>query len=772
VERWFRATHGQPSEPQRLGWPHIQAGRHTLIAAPTGSGKTLAAFLAAIDDLVKSGLAGELSAEVRVLYVSPLKALSNDIEKNLQEPLSGIRQQLIELGLEPVEIRSLVRTGDTKASERAKLRKAPPHILVTTPETLYILLTSEGGRQALASVRTVIVDEIHAVIADKRGAHLGLSLERLAALVKGPLTRVGLSATQKPIEVVARFLVGAGPSSDVRVRGALSAGRENVDGANLDCAIVDCGHRRHMRLSLELPESPLEAVMSGEVWGEVYDRIAKLVEQNTTTLVFVSNRRLAERLCRHLGERLGEERVAAHHGSLSKETRLDAERRLKAGQLKVLVATASLELGIDIGAVDLVCQLGSTRSIARLLQRVGRAGHQLSGVPDGKLFPLSKNDLVECAALVDSVRRGELDAVLEPRAPLDILAQQVVAMAAAEDWSEEALFERVRASYSYRDLAREQFDKVLDMLANGWSTSRGRRSALIRHDAVTRRVQGRKAARLTALTNGGAIPDNADYRVVLEPEEIHVGSVGEDFAIESMAGDIFQLGNASWRILKVENGLVRVADARGEPPNIPFWVGEAPARTDELSKSVSRLRADLAERLQLGDEVVDTLEATVRWSIDERGLPEAAARQLVDYLAAAARTLGVLPTLDTVVVERFFDEAQNTHVVIHSSFGARVNRAWGLALRKRFCKTFNFELQAAATEDAIILSLGPTHSFDLTSVGQFLKSASAEGVLVQALLDSPMFEIRWRHNATRSLATQRFSRGKKSTGEPGADSRQ
>jgi ATP-dependent Lhr-like helicase len=745
VEHWFATTHGQPSEPQRRGWPHIRAAEHTLIAAPTGSGKTLAAFLAVLDELVRRGLDGTLEDELCILYVSPLKALSNDVEKNLQQPLSGIRDSLVHLGYPPVEIRSLVRTGDTPASDRVKLTRSPPHILVTTPESLYILLTSEGGRATLRSVRTVIVDEIHALVADKRGAHLALSLERLSALAAGRVTRVGLSATQKPIEVVARFLVG---------------------GADEPCAIVDCGHKRRMQLVLELPASPLEAVMSGEVWTELYDRIAALVQETRTTLVFVSNRRLAERLCRHLAERVGEGRVMAHHGSLSKETRLEAERRLKAGELSALVATASLELGIDIGAVDLVCQVGSPRSIARLLQRVGRAGHQLEGVPVGRLFPLSRNDLVECAALCDSVRRGELDRVDVRQSPLDILAQQIVAMAAAEDVSEDVLFERVCRSYPYRSLPRERFDAVLGMLAEGFRTSRGRRAALIRHDRITRLVQARKAARLVALTNGGAIADNTDYRVVLEPEQTHVGSVGEDFAIESMAGDIFQLGNASWRILKVENGLVRVADAAGQPPTIPFWVGEAPARTDELSASVSRLKTDLAERLERaseGDEAERraTLAATRDWLVSERELPPAAADQLVDYLGAAWCSLGGLPTLDTIIVERFFDEAENTHLVIHSTFGARINRAWGLALRKRFCKTFNFELQAAATEDAIILSLGPSHSFELSSVGQFLKSHSAEGVLVQALLDSPMFEIRWRHNATRSLATPRFQSGKR-----------
>jgi ATP-dependent Lhr-like helicase len=745
VEHWFTTTHGSPSEPQRRGWPHIQARQHTLIAAPTGSGKTLAAFLAVLDQLVQSGLAGELRNELSIVYVSPLKALSNDIEKNLQQPLSGIREALVALGYPPLEIRSLVRTGDTPASERTKLKRNPPHILVTTPESLYILLTSDSGREALGSVRTVIIDEIHAMLADKRGAHLALSLERLSALAKHRVTRIGLSATQKPIEVVAQFLTG---------------------GVNEPCAIVDCGHRRRMLLDLELPASPLEAVMSGEVWTEVYDRIAALVQENTTTLVFVSNRRLAERLCRHVGERVGEGRVMAHHGSLSKETRLDAERRLKAGELAALVATASLELGIDIGAVDLVIQVGSPRSIARLLQRVGRAGHQLGGLPVGKLFPLSRNDLVECAALLDSVQRGELDQVVVRQAPLDILAQHIVAMTSAEDLTQSELFDRVTRSHSYRSLTRERFDAVLEMLAEGFNTSRGRRSALIRHDRVTERVQGRKSARLTALTNGGAIADNTDYRVVLEPEQTHIGSIGEDFAIESMAGDIFQLGNASWRILKVENGLVRVADAKGAPPTIPFWLGEAPARSDELSGSVSRLRAELAERLEragFDDEAgaEAALAAARAWLMAERGLNAAAADQLLDYLAAAKRALGSLPTRDTIVVERFFDEAENTHLVIHSTFGARINRAWGLALRKRFCKTFNFELQAAASEDAIILSLGPSHSFELASVGQFLKSSTAQAVLIQALLDSPMFEIRWRHNATRSLATPRFQSGKK-----------
>lgn len=750
VEHWFELTHTEPSPPQRRGWPAIIAGQHTLIAAPTGTGKTLAGFLPAIDALIREGCQSPLPDEIRVLYVSPLKALGNDIAKNLQQPLQAIASSLSELGYPEVGIRTKTRSGDTPSSERQALLKRPPQILVTTPESLYILLTSGGGRKVLSSVRTVIVDEIHALLPDRRGAHLSLSLERLAALTGKPLQRIGLSATQKPIEEVARFLVGsAGPGQP-----------------EIPCTTIDCGHRRTMQLSLQLPDSPLEAVMSAEVWSEVYDRLAALIRENTTTLIFVGNRRLAERLSRHLAERLdepgpapdGKSNVAAHHGSLAKEIRLDAEMRLKAGQLRALVATASLELGIDIGSVDLVCQLGSPRSIASLLQRVGRAGHHFGGIPRGKLFPLTRNDLLECAALLQCVNSGQLDATRAADAPLDILAQQIVASAASEDWLDSQLLAMIHRSHCYRQLKQETYFTVLRMLSEGFDTQRGRRAALIRHDPITHQVQGRKAARLIAVTSGGAIADNTDYRVVLEPEETHIGSVGEDFAVESMSGDIFQLGNASWRILKVETGVVRVSDAQGQPPTIPFWLGEAPARTDEVSAAVSLIKEQLHEQLSAANSPNDLEQCVGVWT---QTLGSVAAQQLVEYLAAAQKSLSVLPTRNTMVVERFFDEAQNTHLVIHSSLGARVNRAWGLALRKRFCRNFNFELQAAANEDAIILSLGPTHSFQLETIGNYLNSKTVGGVLEQALLDAPMFAIRWRHNATRSLANPRFQSGKK-----------
>src|SRR6266508_1534742 len=704
VTRWFEQTFGSPTEPQLRGWPAIQSGRHVLISAPTGSGKTLAAFLASLDALFREGAKSDLPDETQVVYVSPLKALSNDIRKNLQEPLAGIRALLGETNGRKIDVRAEVRTGDTTAAQRQALIKKPPHILVTTPESLYLLLTSESGRRMLTTTRTLIMDEIHAVVDDRRGAHLALSVERLAALTKsasaGPLQRIGLSATQKPIEEVARFLVGA----------------HAVDGAgNPDCEIIDIGHRRELDLAIELPKSPLEAVMSNEVWEEIYHRLAELIQAHRTTLVFVNTRRMAERVTHHLSELLGADAVTSHHGSLSAKLRLDAEDRLKRGELKALVATASLELGIDIGSVDLVCQLGATRSIASLLQRVGRAEHKRSGLPKGRIFPLSRDELTECAALLRCVHRGELDHLSIPEKSLDVLAQQIVAAASAEDWDENEFFDLIRSAWPYRNLTRDEFDNVVKMLAEGFSTKRGRRSALIHHDAVNHRLRGRRGARLVALTSGGAIPDNADYRVVLDPSETFLGTVNEDFAVESLAGDIFQLGNASWRILRITSGVVRVEDAKGQPPGIPFWLGEAPARTSELSKAVSDLRMELENKLAGGQNPTE-------WLAQEIQLPADAAEQLGDYFADTYRSLGAIPSQQTLVMERFFDESGGMQLVLHSPFGNQINRTWGLALRKRFCRSFNFELQAAATDDAIVISLGTQHSFPLEEVFRYLNS--------------------------------------------------
>jgi ATP-dependent Lhr-like helicase len=753
VAHWFAAAFPGPTPPQLDAWPAIQSGEHALIAAPTGSGKTLAAFLAAIDSLVRQGVEGRLQDAVQVVYVSPLKALSNDVQRNLEQPLAGINEQLAKLGLPNIEIRAQVRTGDTPQSERTAMRKHPPHILVTTPESLYLLLTSDSGREMLSTTRTVIIDEIHAVVATKRGAHLSLSLERLAGLCQQPLQRIGLSATQKPIEAVAEFLVG-------NVASAQSvSGQQPVTSGRIPARIIDSGHIRDRDLALLLPDAPLEAVMSGEVWNNIYDKLAALIATHRTTLIFANTRRMVERVTRHLSERLGEENVAAHHGSLAKEQRFDAEQRLKQGKLKAMVATASLELGIDIGDVELVCQLGSPRSIATFLQRVGRANHSVGGVPKGRILPLSRDDLIDCTALLDAVRLGELDRLLFLRKPIDVLSQQIVAEVAAREYGEDELFDLVKRAWSYRDLSREEFDAVVRMLSDGFATRRGRQSAHLHRDAVNRQLRARRGAKLTAIMCGGAIPDNADYHVILEPQGTMVGTLNEDFAIESNAGDIFQLGNASYRVLRIEAGRMRVEDAHGQPPTIPFWLGEAPARTQELSAAVARLRADI--EAQLPTITAESLAGAVDYLIATRSLTRAAAEQIIDYLGAAKAVLGHLPTQQRLVFERFFDETGGMQLVIHAPFGGRMNRAYGLALRKRFCRSFNFELQAAATEDAIILSLGETHSFALDDVARFLHSNTVQDVLIQALLDAPMFATRWRWNASIALAIQRVRAGKR-----------
>jgi ATP-dependent Lhr-like helicase len=738
VSAWFRSTFPSVTAAQAQAWPLIRQRRSTLIAAPTGSGKTLTAFLAVLDDLVHQGLAngGQLPDQTLVVYVSPLKALSNDIQINLQNPLAGITDHLQRLGLPPLAIRTAVRTGDTPQKDRALMRKHPPHILVTTPESLYVLLGSDSGRQMLASIRTVIVDEIHAIAASKRGSHLALTLERLQGLCSEPLTRIGLSATQKPIEAVSRFLAGTGRP----------------------CEIVDIGHARPRDLDIEVPPVPLSAVMANDVWDLVYDRLAELAKQHRTTLIFVNTRRLAERLARHLSERLGKTAVAAHHGSLAKELRLDAEQRLKAGELQVLIATASLELGIDIGDVDLVCQIGSPGSINGFLQRVGRSGHQVGGTPKGRLFATTRDDLIECAALLDCVRRGELDTLLIPVAPLDVLAQQIIAEVSCQEWQEQALLTLIHRASPYAELDERHYQALLQMLAEGYNGRQGIRSAYLHRDAITRTLRGRRGAKLTAVTSGGTIPDNADYSVLLEPQSLNIGSVNEDFAVESIAGDIFQLGNTSYRILRVEAGKVRVEDAHGQPPTIPFWLGEAPGRSAELSFAVARLHGQLDELLAA---MPGNLQPALDWLTGTLGLNLASAEQLVDYLARARLALSALPSQDTLIMERFFDESGGTQLIIHTPFGSRINRAWGLALRKRFCRTFNFELQAAASEDAIVLSLSTSHSFELDEVWRYLNSNTAEHILIQAVLDAPLFGVRWRWNAGVALALPRYTGGRK-----------
>jgi ATP-dependent Lhr-like helicase len=858
IQRWFRGKFADPTEPQRDGWPHIAAGRHTLIAAPTGSGKTLTAFMAAIDQLLKRSVAGELDDTLRVIYVSPLRALSNDMQRNLESPLREIYALAAEEGLELAPIRVGLRTGDTSAKDRAAISRRPPQILVTTPESLYLLLTGKKSRGKLRHVETIIIDEIHALVRDKRGSHLSLSLERLTALCEKPPQRVGLSATQRPIEMTAEFLVGTDPISIIQ---GLKPEGQQVDGRGSDyhtsatnrlvmisdaitrdheksvpkllepqradtepfcprkavdfvaprkgrskaastskqrvlfddspeltevekksaalvellqssaidpvdcapstaspvdprCVIIDVGHRRPLDLAIETPASELGAVCMHEQWVEVYTRIIELIQQHRSTIIFVNTRRLAERVTHQLTELLGEELVSSHHGSLSATKRLDTEQRLKFGQLKAVVATASLELGLDVGYIDLVIQIGSPRAISTFLQRVGRSGHALGLIPKGRLFALTRDELVETMAVIRAVRQGILDKILMPEGPLDILAQQIVAEVAHQDWSTDELFELVRRAYPYRNLTREKFDSVVHLLSEGIATTTGRSRVYIHHDQVGRRLRARKGAGLAAILNGGAIPEIATYRVVAEPDRTVVGSLDEDFAVESARGDVFLLGNTSWRIMSVRGGDVNVVDAGGAPPTIPFWFGEAPGRTLELSHEVSRLREELSER------IVDPA-ATEKWLVEETSCSDFAAQQIVLYATAQKAAIGLLPTQKQVVYERFFDESGGMQLVIHAPFGARITKAWGMSMRKRFCRSFDFELQATADDDGIILSLGPQHSFPLESMFTMLNPQNARNLAEQATLANPIFLTRWRWNVIRALQIMRQSAGKK-----------
>lgn len=732
VREWFEKSFGQATDIQNEAWSAIQDEQSVLLSAPTGSGKTLAAFLAAINRLLVQSLTHVLEEQVYILYVSPLRALSSDIQKNLNLPLMQIRDGLLEAGLPDVNIAVSLRTGDTPQAERSRMRKRPPQILVTTPESLYILLTSDSGRSMLKTVQTVIIDEIHALAGNKRGAHLALSLERLSMLTQIPPNRVGISATQKPLDEIANFLTGGKP-----------------------CQIIDKGFHRNRDLALELVESPLESIMSGEIWTEVYERLVALINVHATTLIFVNTRRMAERISAALAERIGADLVTSHHGSLSREHRLSAENSLKTGRLRAIVATASLELGIDIGDIDLVCQIGSPRSISIFLQRVGRSGHALKKTPKGRLFPLSRDDLFESIALLRAIQQHDLDSIRIPRHPYDVLAQQIVAEVSNGEYGLEELYRRFIVAWPYRELTAEKFREVVRTLVMGYHTSRGRRGAYIHHDVISDNLRARKGAKLYAVTNGGAIPDQFDYDVILQPEGCLVGTLNEDFAFESLPGDIFQLGNTSYRIHKVEKGKVYVEDARGQPPNIPFWIGEAPGRSDELSTNVS----DLSE--QLDHLLADSETAARNWLEAELDLPDSATTQILEYLSTSKAALGHLPHKQRIIMERFFDENGDTHLVIHSPYGSRINRAWGLALRKRFCRKFNFELQAAADENSIVLSLGPTHSFDLDEVSRYLNVTSVREILTQALLNSPIFPTRWRWVGNISLAILRFRSGKK-----------
>ncbi len=753
VWSWFIERFKAPTPAQEQGWPLLRAGVNTLIAAPTGGGKTLAAFFVAIDQLVQQSLRGDLDQQpgVQIIYLSPLRALSNDIKKNLEEPLAAIMERLTSAGLRPQAIRIGLRTGDTTPVERARIVKHPPHILVTTPESLFLMMNSAKARNVLKTAHTVIVDEIHALARDKRGSHLSLSLEHLQRLCPDELVRIGLSATQKPLDLIASFLVGV----------------------QRPCEIIDVSRQRDADLDLLLPDIELNAVCSHEMWAEIYQKLASLIEEHRSSLIFVNTRRMAERITFQLSEMLGEDAIACHHGSLSKEKRFEAEDRLKKGTIKAIVATASLELGIDVGTIDLVCQVGSPRSIAGFVQRVGRSGHALGLRPKARLIALTRDELIECLALMRAYREGSMDTVEIPEQAIDILAQHVVSIVACEELSPEDVLSVCQRAYPYRDLTMETLEKILSWLSEGLGEST-RRGAYLHWDKLNKVLRPRRNARLAVICSGGAIPEQNLYRVMNVGDESMVGTVDEEFALESNRGDVFLLGNHSWQIQGLKGDVLQVKDLQGAPPTIPFWKGEAGGRTYELSGELARLRAEAEAILPAVEpewEGLGELGKKERWDqhcqpllealTQTYGISTVAAKQAAAYLAAQKMAIGLLPTQTRVVYERFFDETGGMQLIVHAPFGSRINRAWGLAFRKRFCRGFDFELQACATDNGLLLSVGPNQSFPLESMFGMLNARNCREILVQALLDVPMFEIRWRWNATRSLAVLRSKAGKR-----------
>jgi ATP-dependent Lhr-like helicase len=751
VERWFATTFREPTPPQRDGWAAIASGRDTLIVAPTGSGKTLAAFLWALDHLHRLGLEGRLEDRVYVVYVSPLRALNNDIEKNLREPLAGIRAAAAADGLALPEVRIAVRTGDTLAAARQAMTRRPPHVLITTPESLYILLTSQGFRPALAAARFVIVDEVHALMASKRGAHLALSLERLQALVAGGQPgprpqRIGCSATVRPVEDAATFLTGA---------------------TARDPVVIDAGFSRDLDLQVVSPVDDFLTATSDTVWDAALQQIAELVQAHRTTLVFAQSRRAAERLARDLNDRVPDDagapaegaaatgrKVAAHHGSLSRRARLEAENRLKAGELRALVATSSLELGIDVGAIDLVVQVQSPRNVAAALQRVGRAGHLLSRTSKGRIVVTKGEELVEAAAVVRTVRERSLDRIAMPQAPLDVLAQQIVAAVAAESLEIDVLHARFRQAAPYRDLSRETFLAVVRSIAEPLPREVRGVAPRILWDRVNDRLHARRGSRFLALTAGGTIPDAGLYDVYVAETDLKVGTLDEEFVTESLPGDVFLLGSHAWRIAKVRADRVLVEDAQGMSPTIPFWKGEHPSRSWDLGLAVGRLRRDAADRLDTPDFAA--------WAARECGCDARAAAAMRSWLVKAGEVLQGVADDQGIVVESFADEMGGRHAMIHSVFGMRINGAWGMALREQVRRRFGLLAEASHVDDGILLSFAPGQVPPAPErLVTLVAPEEVDTLLGEALIGSPMFGTRFRHAAVRALFVPRMTRGQR-----------
>jgi ATP-dependent helicase Lhr and Lhr-like helicase len=796
VRAWFREKFGEPTPPQAQGWLPIQRGEHTLILAPTGSGKTLAAFLWGIDRLYSIEQTGKLEQKgVRLLYISPLKALNNDIERNLRVPLEGIRETAARLGEHLPSLRVAVRTGDTPSHVRTAMWKNPPHILITTPESLFLMLTSPRARDMFQTVGTVIVDEIHTLVGTKRGTHLALSLERLEHHANEHVQRIGLSATIKPLEEAARFLGGQtqSPVSSLQSPGTELQSNPAISYSPRPVTIVNATYNKALDLRVVTVVDDFSSLPGTTIWPAVIPHVLNDIRRHNSTLIFCNNRRLAERTADRLNAQLDAEQkeeiepgsmealapgglardrgifaigaegpIRAHHGSMSKQARRKMEEDLKAGRLPALVGTSSLELGIDIGAVDLVVQLQSPKSVAQGLQRVGRSGHLVGETSVGRIYATFREDLVEAAAITRGMLEGDVEPTFSPENPLDVLAQQIVAMVASDEWDVHELYNLVRRAYPYRDLSEGAFESVLEMLSGKYDFPGEHGPAPLRAriswDRVNQRLRALPGSRLLAMMNSGTISDTGAFGVYLSDGKTKVGELDEEFVFETRPGDVFLLGSHVWRALDITDDRVVVGDAAGATPRMPFWNGDYPYRPYELGARIGRFRREIAERIGAGGESTAQL---AEWLQREYHLDEKSAQNLIAYVQRQLDAIGVMSSDQTIVVETFQDAVGEPRMVIHSPYGGRVNGAWALALTSVLKERVGIDIETQTNDDGILFRFPSTSEPPVDPVLKLTPQEARERIL-RELPNSALFGAHFRMNAARALLLPK-ARGRKRT---------